>query len=38
MILPYLEQQSLYSLWNPDLPFYQTFPNVNGAISIYFCP
>jgi prepilin-type N-terminal cleavage/methylation domain-containing protein len=39
MILPYLEQQGLYSQWKPDVP-YSALPaqTVLTPVSIYFCP
>lgn len=40
LLLPYLEQDSLFTLWNPSLPYYSQ-PNATAqttAVSVYLCP
>jgi prepilin-type N-terminal cleavage/methylation domain-containing protein len=39
LILPYLEQQNLYSQWNLNNTYYQQTPVAREAsLKIYFCP
>jgi prepilin-type N-terminal cleavage/methylation domain-containing protein len=39
IILPYLEQESMYRKWNVDVPLYKLDPSVlTTPVPLYYCP
>src|SRR4249920_1437363 len=39
LLLPYLEQQNLYNLWDPKLTYYQQSQNFRHAmVPVFYCP